>query len=105
MQNEQQMDGYHKLAAAIAVQAISDFRKALKHLANGRGHLELDIREINDVIRFVNSKWFLTLTDVHSEIVIKKLKEEVEDSGIKRTLGDRRYQEFIAQTFQDNKKD
>lgn len=102
MQNEQPIDGYHKLAAAIAVQAISDFRKSLKHLAKGKGNLELDIREIKDVIRFVNSKWFTTLTNVHPEIVLIKLKEEVNQSGIGKILGQRRYEEFITSTFQDS---
>lgn len=105
MQNEQSIDGYHQLAAAISVQAVTDFRKALKHLAKGKGNLELDIREIKDVIRFVNSKWFKTLTNVQPEIVIQKLKEEVYQSGIRNVLGQRRTDEFIASTFQDIEKD
>lgn len=101
MEQEKYVDGYQKLAGAITVQAITDFRKALKHLAKGKGNLELDIREINEVVKFVNSKWFTTLTSVHPEIVLKKLKEEVDQSGINKILGDGRFNEFFKQTFQN----
>lgn len=102
METETSTDGYHKLAAAIVIQAVDDFRKAIKHLVRGRGNLDLDLKEIDDVIRFVNSKWFTTLTDIEQSIVINKLKEEVAQSGIDKILGPRKYQEFFEKTFQDN---
>lgn len=101
MEQERPIDGYQKLAGAITVQAITDFRKALKHLAKGKGNLELDIREINEVVQFVNSKWFATLTNVQREIILNKLKEEVKQSGINKILGDGRFNEFFKQTFQN----
>lgn len=97
MEQEKYVDGYRKLAGAITVQAITDFRKALKHLAKGKGNLELDIHEINEVVQFVNSKWFTTLTNVHPEIVLKKLKEEVEQSGIDKRLISDEYNNILSQ--------
>lgn len=96
MSDESYIYGYQKLAGAITVQAVDDFRKAVNHLARGKGNLELDIREINDVGRFVNSKWFTTLTNIEQSIVIKKLKEMVAQSGIKKVLGDERYNQLTS---------
>lgn len=101
MEQEKYVDGYQKLATAIVIQAIDDFRKALRHLVKGKGNIDLDIREINDVIHFVNSKWFATLTNVQREIILNKLKEEVKQSGINKILGDGRFNEFFKQTFQN----
>lgn len=96
MEQEKPIDGYQKLAGAITVQAVEDFRKSLRHLAIGKGNLDLDIREIRDVIRFVNSKWFTTLTSVDPDIVIKRLQEELEQSGIKKVLGDEGYNQLTS---------
>lgn len=96
MEQERPIDGYQKLAGAITVQAVEDFRKSLRHLARGKGNLDLDIREISDVIRFVNSKWFTTLISVDPNIVIKRLQEELEQSGIEKVLGDERYNQLTS---------
>lgn len=99
MNDEAYIDGYQKLAGAITVQAVEDFRKAVKHLAKGKGNLILDMREIKEVIAFVKSEWFGTLTKVDTELILSKLQEEVDQSGIRTIIGNQRYEEFITKTF------
>jgi len=71
-------DGYRSLAAAIILQAVKDFKKAAKRYKAGK-RKEESLREMQEVIKFVKSEWFKVLTDLDPEIVIKKLKEELDD--------------------------
>ncbi len=105
MNEEKYIDGYQKLAGAITIQAVDDFRKAVKHLAKGKGNLAMDVRVVKEVIAFVKSEWFTTLTNVQPEIVLKKLQEEVDQSGIREIIGNKRYEEFITTTFYSEQKD
>ena len=68
------MNGYEKLAEAIILQAVKDYRKALKYDARGRK------REIE---RFFRSGWFTILTNVSGEMLIRKLRTEVKEVVIK----------------------
>lgn len=68
------MNGYEKLAEAIILQAVKDYRKALKH--DERGHK----REIE---RFFRSEYFTVLTNISSEMMIQKLRAEVKEVVIK----------------------
>lgn len=60
-------DGHRALADAIIVQAVKDYRKALKDDARGM------CREIE---RFFRSEWFELLTAINPEMLIRKLREE-----------------------------
>ena len=64
-----------RLADAIVLQAVEDYRIALggKYV---RG--ESPERVINDVERFFLSDWFYMLTKLDGELLIKKLRKEVE---------------------------
>ena len=68
------MDGYEKLAEAIILQAVKDYRKALKHDERGRK------REIE---RFFRSEYFTVLTNISGEMMIQKLRAEVKEVVIK----------------------
>lgn len=68
------MDGYKELANAIILQAVKDYRKALKHDERGRK------REIE---KFFRSEWFSILTNVSGEMLIQKLRAEVKEVVIK----------------------
>lgn len=68
------MDGYELLAEAIILQAVKDYRKALKHDERGRK------REIE---RFFRSEYFTVLTNISGEMLIRKLRAEVKEVVIK----------------------
>lgn len=68
------MDGYKELANAIILQAVKDYRKALKHDERGRK------REIE---KFFRSEWFAILTSISGEMLIQKLRAEVKEVVIK----------------------
>lgn len=67
-----------KLADAIVLQAVEDYRLALGGKAV-RG--ESPERVINDVEKFFRSDWFYMLTLLDGEILIKKLRKEVAQKG------------------------
>lgn len=70
------MDCYEKLANAIVLQTVKDYRSALKRLAK---HPRNDsaIYTKGEVERFFRSEWYTSLTAVNPEMLIKKLNEEV----------------------------
>lgn len=69
------MDAYEKLANAIILQAVKDWRAARRKLKrksqNESARIELESCE-----SFFRSAWFTTLTDVDEEVVLRKLYEE-----------------------------
>ena len=65
---------YQELANAIILQAVKDYRKALKHDERGRK------REIE---RFFRSEYFTVLTNISGEMMIQKLRAEVKEVVIK----------------------
>ena len=68
------MERYRELANAIIIQAIKDYRKALKHDERGRKG------EIESVFR---SEYFTVLTNISGEMMIQKLRAEVKEVVIK----------------------
>lgn len=70
------MDPYEKLANAIILQAVKDYRTAKRKLKrNPRNHLAQS--EVDSIERFFRSDWYSCLTEVDGEMLIKKLQEEV----------------------------
>lgn len=69
-------DTYERLANAIILQAVKDYRNALKRLKkHPRNETALYTRR--EVERFFRSEWYTSLTTVDPEILILKLNEEV----------------------------
>ena len=68
---------YEDLANAIILQAVKDYRMALKSLkANSCNRTaQADKAEIE---RFFRSQWYSALTDVNGEMLIRSLQKEVD---------------------------
>lgn len=69
-------DKYDDLANAIVLQAVKDYRDALKKLKNYPNSNSMQHRK-NEVERFFRSDWYSTLTSIDPEMLIEKLNEEV----------------------------
>ena len=71
-------DPYENLANAIILQAVKDYRAALKnHLKRPTSeHARQDVEELE---RFFRSGWYQMLTDVDCEYLIERLREEAEN--------------------------
>ena len=73
---EADMDPYENLANAIILQAVKDYRSALRKLKRKPGNT-LARAEIDSIERFFRSAWYTALTSVDGEMLIRKLNEEV----------------------------
>ena len=79
-------DPYERLANAIILQAVADYRVALKKI---KAHPK-DRKAINEALeieRFFRSGWYSQLTRVDGEYLIKRLQDEVRQSDAKRAGG------------------
>jgi len=72
------IDPYENLANAIVLQAVKDYRDALKKLMKYPRHESAKYTKA-EVKRFFHSGWYRELTTVEPEILIRKLKEEVKN--------------------------
>ena len=70
------MNGYEELANAIILQAVKDYREALRLLGMNPNDKSAK-RDQRNIERFFRSEWFSILTDLNGELLMKKLKEEV----------------------------
>lgn len=70
------MDPFEKLANAIVLQAVEDYRTALSALKNAPsdGRIRYEAAKLE---RFFRSPWYRTLTSVDAEWLIGQLKQEV----------------------------
>ena len=68
---------YENLANAIILQAVKDYRMALKSLkANQRNRTAMADKD--EIERFFRSGWFSVLTSVDGEMLIRSLQMEVD---------------------------
>ncbi len=68
---------YENLANAIILQAVNDYRMALKSLkANPRNRTAMADKD--EIERFFRSGWFTVLTSVACETLIRSLTMEVD---------------------------
>lgn len=68
-------DAYEDLANAIVLQAVKDWRKAVKTLKK-RPRYEAAKQMRDDCERFFRSDWFEELTNVDGSVILRKLKQE-----------------------------
>jgi len=68
-------DGYEELANAIVLQAVKDWRKAVKTLKK-RPRYEAAKQMRDECERFFRSEWFEELTSVDGSVILRKLKQE-----------------------------
>lgn len=70
------MNPFEKLANAIVLQAVKDYRTALKRIKMNPTNKDA-MSDAMECERFFRSGWFSTLTSVDGEYLINKLREEV----------------------------
>ena len=72
------MDFYTELANAIVIQAAKDYRKALKTLKRYPRY-EPAKAVVAEVEEFFRSEWYRTLTSVDADMLITKIRREIND--------------------------
>lgn len=70
-------ENYQNLVNAIIMQAVKDYRKALRMLRKDPEH-EKSLFWKKDVERFFRSQWFEDLCDLDGEVLIEQLQKEAE---------------------------
>ena len=71
-------DNYQDLASAVVVQAAKDYRRALKRLVKFPSNHNTK-QEIKQLEAFFRSDYYQLLTSLDGELLMDKLKQEVED--------------------------
>ena len=72
-------DSYERLANAIILSAVSDYRAALKRVKrNQRSKTAID--EALRIEKFFRSLWYQQLTSVDGELLIRRLQDEIRQS-------------------------
>ena len=72
------MDFYTDLANAIIIQAVKDYRNALKTLKRYPRY-EPAKKVVAEVEEFFRSEWYRTLTSVDADMLIAKIRREIND--------------------------
>ena len=72
-------EAYQNLANAIIIRAVKDFRRCLKVAKKNNRNKEAAIKEMKEIVEFIKSPWFRTLTSLEPSVLLKKLHQEVED--------------------------
>ena len=72
-------DPYERLANAIVLQAVSDYRVALKKIKAHPKNREA-ISEALEIEKFFRSGWYSILTDVDGEYLNRRLQDEIRQS-------------------------
>ena len=72
-------DPYERLANAIVLQAVSDYRVALKKIKAHPKNREA-ISEALEIEKCFRSGWYSILTDVDGEYLIRRLQDEIRQS-------------------------
>lgn len=70
------MSGYEQLANAIILQAVKDYRSALKRIKMNHAN-KAAMSDAMECERFFRSGWYSALTSVDGEYLINRLREEV----------------------------
>ena len=70
---------YEKLANAIILQAVSDYRAALKKVKKNPKNRDA-IDEALQIEKFFWSEWYQVLTSVDGEYLIDRLRKEVSET-------------------------
>lgn len=72
------MDFYTELANAIIIQAVKDYRNALKTLKRYPRY-EPAKAVVAEVEEFFRSEWYRTLTSVDADMLMTKIRREIND--------------------------
>jgi hypothetical protein len=74
---QDELNPIEELCNAIIIQAVKDYREALKGVTVGR---QPRTKTIHELERFFRSKWFTCLTTLDGERLMERLREEVKGS-------------------------
>ena len=69
-------DPYERLANAIILQAVTDYRSVLKKIRRNPKNKD-SVDEALRIERFFRSDWYSHLTSVDGEYLIRRLRDEV----------------------------
>ena len=69
-------ENYKELAVAIVLQAVNDYRKALKVLKYSPWNREARSTK-REVEQFFRSGWYTSLTSINPRLVMDEIKREV----------------------------
>ena len=72
-------DPYERLANAIVLQAVADYKVALKKIKAHPKNREA-ISQALEIEKFFRSGWYSQLTDVDGEYLIRRLQDEIRQS-------------------------
>ena len=72
------MDFYTNLSNAIIIQAVKDYRNALKTLKRYPRY-EPAKKVVAEVEEFFRSEWYRTLTSVDADMLMRKIRREIND--------------------------
>lgn len=72
-------DPYERLANAIILSAVSDYRAALKRVKRNQ-RIKTAIDEALRIEKFFRSPWYQQLTSVDGELLIRRLQDEIRQS-------------------------
>lgn len=76
MSKNSNLNPYEELANAIVLQAVRDYREAVKKLSRRRKNRDAQFTK-EECLRFFRSKWFSQLTELDPEFLIRRLDEEI----------------------------
>jgi len=69
-------ENWEKLAQAIILQAVEDYRKCRRLVRRKPNQVEAQKR-IREVEAFFRSRWFMQLSDADGTMILEALKKEV----------------------------
>ena len=72
-----------ELANAIIIQAVKDYRAALRD--KKKSHQELREHKIRECEKFFRSEWFEILTKLNGELLLNRLQEEYQNESNSRS--------------------
>lgn len=72
-------DSYERLANAIILSAVSEYRAALKRVKRNQGS-KTAMDEVLRIEKFFRSQWYQQLTSVDGEFLIRRLQDEIRQS-------------------------
>ena len=74
------LDPYEALANAVVLQAVKDWRDSAKKVSRGRRNINAQAMK-DECESFFTSSYFNTFTELDGNMLLMKLKQEVEDDN------------------------
>lgn len=71
-------DPYERLANGIIMQAVSDYRAAIKKVLKNQQNQNA-LHDVMEIEKFFRSQWYQALTGVDGEYLIRRLRKEAKE--------------------------